>query len=65
MQDGMRVFPFEVAECNQYQNRAMPTLGEMEETAWIVRTDKKQGGLGFFTPDQNRLIERKEHPDRD
>lgn len=41
-----RSFTFQVAECNQYENKNTPTLYEMEEIAWRVVT-KGSRVLGF------------------
>lgn len=39
------VFP--VTNCTDYVNRQHPSLREMEETAWILRTDGKRTRIGF------------------
>ena len=63
--DGMKILPFEVAECNQYINKCVPTLAEMEELAWIVKTDAKKNGIGFMSPEDSRRIEKKRPRDMD
>ena len=54
----MKVFPFEVAECNQYVNRCVPTLSEMQDIAWIIQADRKKG-IGFLSPSENAEMEEK------
>jgi hypothetical protein len=33
--------------CSDYVSRQHPSLREMEETAWILRTDAKRHRVGF------------------
>ena len=39
------VFP--VTSCTDYVNRQHPSLRELEETAWILRTDARRTRIGF------------------
>jgi hypothetical protein len=38
---------FSVTSCTDYVSRQHPSLREMEETAWILRTDAKRHRIGF------------------
>ena|SRR6267378_120688 len=38
---------FPVTSCSDYVSRQHPSLREMEETAWILRTDAKRSKVGF------------------
>ena len=38
---------FPVTSCNNYSNREHPGLREMEEIAWVLRTDPKRHRVGF------------------
>jgi len=38
---------FPVTFCNKYTHRQHPTLWEMEDLAWILRTDLKRNQIGF------------------
>jgi hypothetical protein len=39
--------PFPVASCSGYSDRRHPSLREMEEIAWILRTDARKNRIGF------------------
>ena len=55
------VIPFKVIDCNRYQNRNHPSLYDMGETAWILRTDRSGLKIGFVSGQKFR----KENPDED
>jgi hypothetical protein len=38
---------FPVAFCNGYINRGHPSISEMEEIAWVLRSDPKRNQVGF------------------
>lgn len=38
---------FDVAECSEYKDRTKPTLRSMEETAWMLVSNKKTRTVGF------------------
>ena len=38
---------FPVTFCNRYVHRSHPTLWEMEDIAWILRTDARRAQIGF------------------
>lgn len=44
--DGSRI-TFPVTFCSVYVNRAQPSLREMEEIAWVLRSDPKRRQMGF------------------
>ena len=38
---------FPVTSCTRFADRRRPSLREMEETAWILRTDPRRNQVGF------------------
>ena len=40
--------PFPVVSCSRYCDRRQASLREMEETAWILRSDAHRGQVGFI-----------------
>lgn len=38
---------FPVSSCTGYANRCSPSLREMEEIAWVLRTDPRRKQVGF------------------
>ncbi len=38
---------FSVSSCTGYANRCVPSLREMEEIAWVLRTDPRRKQVGF------------------
>ena len=38
---------FPVTSCTRFADRNRPSLREMEETAWILRTDPRRNQVGF------------------
>ena len=40
--------PFPVASCSRYGDRSQPSLREMEEIAWILRSDPHRSHVGFI-----------------
>jgi hypothetical protein len=51
--------PFPVASCSGYMNRNHPSLREMEETAWILRSDPLRRQVGFVHA--SRLADEERH----
>ena len=39
--------PFPVSSCSGYADRRHPTLHEMEDIAWVLRTDSRKKDIGF------------------
>lgn len=39
---------FPVASCSRYSNRGTPKLRDMEEIAWILRSDPHRNQVGFI-----------------
>jgi hypothetical protein len=50
-----------VVECNRYVDRKLPSLREMRQAAWVLRTDSKHQAIGFVRAHD---WERK-HPDEE
>jgi hypothetical protein len=42
-----RLITFPVHSCTDYSNRAHPTLYQMEEIAWVLRTNPVRNQVGF------------------
>lgn len=40
--------PLRVVECNQYHDRALPSLWDMRQIAWVLQTDSKRQKIGFM-----------------
>lgn len=52
-----REIHFPVSECTFYEDRRLASKREMEEIAWILRTDMPRRRVGFISPEQLREIE--------
>ena len=37
-----------VVECNRYVDRSLPSLWDMKQIAWVLRTDSKRQKIGFL-----------------
>jgi hypothetical protein len=55
--DGRITFP--VMYCTSYSDRRQASLREMEEIAWVLRTDPKRNEIGFVRA--SKLRERERH----
>ena len=51
---------FAVASCSRYDDRSRPSVREMEEIAWILRSDPLRNQIGFVRssrlPDSERYV---------
>ncbi|HJZ63941.1 MAG TPA: hypothetical protein VKD70_06465 [Candidatus Acidoferrum sp.] len=52
-----REIHFAVSECTFYEDRRLASKREMEEIAWILRTDMPRRRVGFISPGLLREIE--------
>jgi hypothetical protein len=52
-----REIRFPVMECTFYEDRRLASKKDMEEIAWILRTDMPRRRVGFISPEQLREIE--------
>jgi hypothetical protein len=52
-----REIRFPVSECTFYEDKRLASKQEMEEIAWILRTDMPRRRVGFISPEQLREIE--------
>lgn len=50
---------FPVIRCSSYSDRRQPSLHDMEEIAWILRTDARRTSIGFVRA--STLRERERH----
>lgn len=39
--------PFPVTFCSRYHDRSQPTLRDMQEVAWVLRSDPRRHQIGF------------------
>ncbi len=49
---------FPVTFCNKYVDRNHPTIGEMEDSAWILRSDPRRNQVGFVKASRLKPAER-------
>ena len=47
-----------VSECNRYKKKGEPTVWDMKEIAWVLRTEKSGRAIGFARPRDLRDKER-------
>jgi len=52
---------FPVRSCSSYSDRRQPLLKDMEEMAWILRSNGRNGRIGFvraadLKPDERRVL---------
>jgi hypothetical protein len=50
---------FPVTSCSNYSDRRQPTLRQMEEIAWVLRTDRARKPIGFVPARDLRPKERR------
>jgi hypothetical protein len=52
--------PFPVVSCSGYTDRNHPSIREMEEMAWLLRSDAHRSQIGFVQgkrlPDEERFV---------
>jgi hypothetical protein len=52
--------PFQVMSCTGYADRNHPSIREMEEIAWLLRSDAHRSQIGFVQghrlPDEERFV---------
>jgi hypothetical protein len=46
---------FAVKTCSEYSDRTTPSRSDMEDIAWILRTDAKRNVVGFVRPGGSRI----------
>jgi hypothetical protein len=46
--------PFRVVQCSDYSDKRLPSLHDMKEVAWILRTDQSGRKVGFLSAEQWR-----------
>jgi len=51
-----REIRFPVSECTFYEDKRLASKKEMEDIAWILRTDMPRRRVGFISPEQLREI---------
>jgi len=49
---------FAVTSCSSYSNKTLPSLREMEEIAWVLKTDPQRKSIGFVQSRQLKPHER-------
>ena len=55
---GNRRIAFPVTSCSDYSDRRLPSIREMEEIAWVLRSDLKKKEIGFVKASDLRLRDR-------
>jgi len=55
LSNGTRI-TFTVTSCTGYADRRRAALHEMEEIAWILRSDPKKGSIGFVKASELRRL---------
>jgi hypothetical protein len=50
--------PFPVCSCSAYSDRRHPTVHEMEDIAWVLRTDARRKSIGFVQGRDLKPIQR-------
>lgn len=50
--------PFIVTFCNGYVDRTHPSIRDMEEIAWVLRSDTKQNQIGFVRASDLKVRDR-------
>lgn len=54
-----RRIPFPVVTCSAYSDRRRPSVREMEDIAWVLRSDsRKKNGIGFVLATELSSLER-------
>jgi hypothetical protein len=53
-----REIHFAVSECTFYEDRRLASKHEMEQIAWILRTDMPRRRVGFLSPEQLREMKK-------
>ncbi len=52
-----REIRFPVSECTFYEDRRLASKKEMEDIAWILRTDMPRRRVGFVSPEHLRELD--------
>lgn len=47
LSDGQRRIAFRVTSCSAYADRRLPSLHDMQDLAWVLRSDPKRNQVGF------------------
>lgn len=45
-----------VPDCSGYDNKAMPSMGDLYETAWVLATSSATRKIGFLSPEERRNL---------
>ena len=60
---GHDLIPFPVTSCSGYLDRRHPSIRDMEDIAWILRTDPRRKQIGFIQARQLKPRDRYVLPD--
>ena len=63
LSQGQNRITFPVTMCSSYTDRRQPSVREMEEIAWVLRSDTKSKAIGFVRASELRLRDRFVLPD--
>jgi hypothetical protein len=53
---GYNRITFRVTNCTRYVNRQHPSIHEMEDIAWVMRTDPRRRQIGFVQPKERYFL---------
>lgn len=54
----VRLVPFKVSQCTDYNDKRVPSKSDMEEIAWIIRTKDINRQVGFTKEDGRNETEK-------
>ena len=63
LSSGHDLVPFPVTSCSGYSDRRQPSIREMEDIAWVLRTDASRKQIGFIQARQLKPKDRYVLPD--
>lgn len=63
LSSGHDLIPFPVTSCSGYSDRRHPSIRDMEDIAWVLRTDPKRKQIGFIQARQLKPKDRYVLPD--
>lgn len=65
LSSGHDLIPFPVTSCSGYSDRRLPSIREMEDIAWVLRTDPLRRQIGFVQASKLAPNDRYVLPDDD
>jgi hypothetical protein len=65
LSSGHNLVPFPVTSCSGYSDRRLPSVRDMEDIAWVLRTDPARNRIGFIQARELKPKDRYVLPDDD